>query len=579
MANARVAGVDETVHILVDTDRELTNPCTVTFFVRESETGKTAKFEEKIEARPAKVRKPDDDPDTKRFSLEWKVKLNAGGTEGGEIVGPAEVTFEVVDANNILVKPRADVPVEEGGAKSGGAKSAVTEPKKGTAADPPPPGPPPPGPATLVVAKIVITKKQECLDLMRHEFAKADGDHAFDPARPQKFIDALSPPQRSVLLNYQLAAGAPRLVAFVTLTPKDTNKLMGADFAFLTSPGGAPINKMVPMKANAYFTVFRCVGAGKDVELVLHTEHLFANDLNDRARALLAAAQPKEAPVPKRYKLATGALDPVHNFKTPFCRFFAPEDSPDVESRSKDLMTDSAGTINTMHGTINTHGCWSLFKNYNWPRAHYSEFDFAYRQWRQNDHDVPDTDPNTDHPSPDDAPPGEKPDEKKKREARLKSWKNRREAQKLLVKATEKDAAPYDMSLASWQKFLDFDQNWAYYKFFHDIIGLEYSRFDAFVHFSETHGFTQRGRMPAAGRPPAGVNNAFTDNEVVNGKPEGIPGWTKNVFGDEAHDYVRGKKVAQKGGGQAFVADNLKKASWADLYIFKEAKEPFSTPA
>jgi hypothetical protein len=276
-------------------------------------------------------------------------------------------------------------------------------------------------------------------------------------------------------------------------------------------------------------------------------------------------------------------MDPASNYKTPFMRLFSPfDDGPEAE-RSVDAMADAATGVNSIHGTINTHGCWSLFRNYNWPRAHFATFEAVYRAWRadQKRPDAPEAFAQ-DFPFPDDAPAGESPKEKQARISRRAKWKNRRKAQEALVAATkgETQLTPYDMSLASWHKFMLFDRNWAYYFLFRDLLGLVPNRHLAFVNVMETHGFRCRGNMPDAGKPPAGEQNAFTDDAFLDKtktKREGLPVWGKNVFGDGPFDYALTKRATVKG-KVVFRAENLAAASHMDLYLYAEAEEPFTRP-
>jgi hypothetical protein len=57
-----------------------------------------------------------------------------------------------------------------------------------------------------------------------------------------------------------------------------------------------------------------------------------------------------------------------------------------VTSNGTDVMPGAPELMNnSMHGEINTQGCWMLFRNYNWPRANYDAFEEAYRKFYRNE--------------------------------------------------------------------------------------------------------------------------------------------------------------------------------------------------
>jgi hypothetical protein len=59
-----------------------------------------------------------------------------------------------------------------------------------------------------------------------------------------------------------------------------------------------------------------------------------------------------------------------------------------VTSNGTDVMPGAPDRMNnSMHGEINTQGCWMVFRNYNWPRANYDAFEEAYRRFYRNEAD------------------------------------------------------------------------------------------------------------------------------------------------------------------------------------------------
>jgi hypothetical protein len=57
-----------------------------------------------------------------------------------------------------------------------------------------------------------------------------------------------------------------------------------------------------------------------------------------------------------------------------------------VTAKGVDVMPGAPDKMNnSMHGEINTQGCWMLFRNYNWPKANYAAFEEAYRVFLRNE--------------------------------------------------------------------------------------------------------------------------------------------------------------------------------------------------
>ncbi len=516
-APPRVAHEGEKVHVVIDTTRALVNPCRLTLFVRPHGAFiATHHFSEVLEAR--ETRPPREAAaDARRYVIEWTVKLTGPG-EAPPVSGlreRSEVTFEVSDAQNVMVKPRGGGAVVEPGEED------------------------PDAAAFLTVAGIGVTDRAELRALMLHEHHDEAG--AFDDRRLRAFLGRLHPTQRSLLLNYPLREGRPRLVAFVTLTPEDRQKLLGGDFC-RKKPG--------PIQADAYFTVFRCAGPG-DVQVVLHTEYLLVNELNGPTKGLRARADRRAAARPRRYCLGSALMD-EENHGVPYMRVFSPPDEGPDDERSLDAMCDAGGTCNSIHGTINTWGCWALFRNFNWPTRYYVPFEQAYRAWRA-------------------------------RNGQVDPERNRALTQRDLVAAMDPgEAAPYDASFESWLKFLAYDANLAYLRMLDDLFGLKHNHFE----WRSTGGHDATGRS-CQGRPSStAVPPPRTEQEAAAQRTlpptaytidPALPTWGPTVFGDGPFDFVRGKKETLRG-RRVWRAENLAAASYADLFVYAESEEPFSRP-
>lgn len=246
----------------------------------------------------------------------------------------------------------------------------------------------------LVVRTIKLTRKPTLLRIMLHEFAKeVGGKPAFDPGVPEQFIDELTPQQRKLLFTAGTAE-KPRLVVFVTFTPKvalgPDKKVrrrrhpMAADACRHRDPfEGVDINdtKKVPdlakakditaarrradlMWSNSSFSVFRCAGPKKDVTLVCHTEHFLMNPYNTREvfkGSHNGAKSPdwlsKSNATPPRFMVQVGMPAFGESFN-----FYGAMWQQVLRGDGTNLMKG-----NFLHSMINTNGCWMLFRNYNFP--------------------------------------------------------------------------------------------------------------------------------------------------------------------------------------------------------------------
>jgi hypothetical protein len=211
--------------------------------------------------------------------------------------------------------------------------------------------------------RIVVTQNEACRRIMRHEFNRPTGGAAtdpdafeFDPAPLEQFIASLSAAQRELLTTYAIerppsdASRSKRLVIIVGKDPSVELIHIGID-----NTRGAIVHP------TATFSVFLVSADDSDVELVCHTRCL-------RVDAFAPVFQRRSNPKPPRHLIAT-VLPSIDNERETvgvlWHRIFRPNGT--------DIMP-----TNFLHGMINAHGCWTLFRNYNWPISHYEAFEDIY---------------------------------------------------------------------------------------------------------------------------------------------------------------------------------------------------------
>ncbi|MEO6002383.1 MAG: hypothetical protein ABIZ04_16185 [Opitutus sp.] len=306
----------------------------------------------------------------------------------------------------------------------------------------------------IIIKPIVITKDPKLTRIMVHEFSRiktpvdvSDIDpFQFDEAPLQAYIDNMSVEQKKLLLNRKVSTPGGRLVVFVTIYRQKPLR-MCADF----SPG------LGSAHPNATFSVFHCQGPDNDVTLVCHTEHFLVNLRNGPTNNWLHSPQrgkaasvwlKKNNTAPPLFKI--GAI-----FPRAFCdgviwsRIFT--------AAGRDIMRG-----NTLHGMLNTKGCWMLFRNFNWPVDKAVQFDLIYRKTFR---------PTFNYTLLDNT---------------LSLPENGYDA--------PIDLAEPPVRSDSLDKFMAFDKNVAYLWFFHEIVGIKYFsetwRFGhgRFVHDFRTHG-------------------------------------------------------------------------------------------
>lgn len=490
-----VLGSEEFLY--VESDEPLRPAVVVEFtavFERADGFRKAFFWEENLIAEPTKPRDP---ASTKKASrIKWKVNLNGNG-EAEKL--PNRFSFDV---------------------RGQGESGANIFARSNEVAD---------------IDTIKITKDPKLTRIMLHEFAKKEGDKfVFDPAPVEAFVESLTPQQKKMLLNYDVsAAGGNRLVVLITLYAKKPLR-MGADFCQEHTTFVTP---------NATFTVFHCRGPRKGATLVCHTEHFLVNLLNGDTRSLIHATidkrganewTDKETTKPVLFKIASMLPQKMCD-GVMWSRIFKPNGT--------DVMKG-----NTMHGMINTVGCWMLFRNYNWPRSKFSKFEGFYcRQLRQsNDHKL---------------------------------------VSKLLADEGYDFAGDESKGLSSsFLKFVVFDRNYAYLWFFHEIVGIKYisdkisylksrgvnDRKPHGLEFENTFPVSEADQTPAFNLPDEKTFAFHDPVERQKKDPKFKPDdslWRENVLGFKA---ATGFIPETNGVFGALTKSQLDACSWADLYIYRE---------
>ena len=394
----------------------------------------------------------------------------------------------------------------------------------------------------IIIRPILITTDPRLTRIMIHEFARPkaapppgdDDPFEFDPAPMQAFLDSLAPQQKKLLLNLKVAKPEGRLVAFITIC-KQKPLRMCADFG----PGSGSAHP------NATFSVFHCQGPEKDVTLVCHTEHFLVNLTNPRTNAWIHAPQKakpakewlkKSNPAPPQFKL--GSMLPQEMCDgVIWSRVFT--------AGGQDIMRG-----NTMHGIINTIGCWMLFRNYNWPVDKAVSFDRIYRKFLRIDNSGKTSKPELAKPENGYDSPGD----------------------------------PAQGLSSSIAKFAAFDMNNAYLWFFHDVVGIKYmSRKWRFAIDRKVNDFRTHGKIFFNSFPLSKIDQApkfnlpdestFAYHDSVQRKrddPTFVPDdtlWRVNALGFKTSEGF----LPQTAGIFADLRPaEVDRFTWADLYVYAE---------
>jgi hypothetical protein len=323
--------------LYVETSEQLTGPVEVTYTPTSARQGTQSVklpevFKEQLTAVASPLRPP---PNTEKFAsrIKWTVNM------GQDVRGPL-----------LTVNLKATVV----GTSASGRKFVVT------AVD------------ELLVVGVSVTTDPKLTRIMLHEFSTDQGAASvFDPDPCERFSALLTTAQRKLLLARVVANPAGRMVAFVTFyDPNQKARRMRADMFD------------VAVRANASFTVFHCEDFLKrGITLVCHTEHLVVNFFNPSTRAWITSPvggakgrmaqeyMTRSTANPIQYKL--GVALPIADHDAAIYFVVCQADGKSIMGR------------NYLHGIVNTHGCWMLFRNFNWPRDKADAFELLYRQDRK----------------------------------------------------------------------------------------------------------------------------------------------------------------------------------------------------
>lgn len=468
-------------------------------------------FEESLIAEPTTLRDPAKSPGKKASRIKWKANLKDFKEFEHNTV---ELTFSV-----------------QGKGESGATITAKSI-------------------DTLHIEAIKITKEPKLTRIMLHEFAKIEnGKPVLDTAPLQNFIDSLSVPQKKLLIRQAQEKPEGRLVVFITLYP-NKGLLMDADFC---DPGSTRVHP------NACFTVFHCEDLGKrGVTLVCHTEHFLLNLVNGPTNSFIHTNQGKKKPNewmnkknpnPVQLKIAS-QVPGLENDGVIWSCIYTP--------KGNNIMPG-----NTMHGMINTVGCWMLFKNYNWPKDKEADFEKVYRLFR----------------------------------------KEGKKAKKSIFKALadlgyDVVSPPPPDKGTSVSKFLNYDRNYAYLWFFHDLVGIKYfskqvyfisgvnenvahplifsnsfelkkaDDFDAMmddIDFEKSKGKTWANKGKFLYHDLKYRHREDTRNKVSAFKPDDSL-WQDNVLGFRTSS----KFIPNAKRYKSLTTGEVGGCAWADLYLFRE---------
>lgn len=267
-----------------------------------------------------------------------------------------------------------------------------------------------PGVALLECRLPVLTTRPELLKLMTNEFHQA-GMKTFDPTEPRNYIKRLSCPQLALLASSRVKSN--RLTALVTFGDGYIDRLMGATYTFddkdMVRPNAslAFFNKAADGKVElllytrffvmSYFTPIRktpewdartqCRGLGAKSLTAGDKTKLFAAMSRMRVVRKGCASVTDWNPRIDRYafviekvanrilpgRAASGSIDAY----IPFMRL---RQSGNPKGRVR--WYSPGKQENGMHGIIDTHSCWMLFRNHlwNWPdeNSHFNDFAAMY---------------------------------------------------------------------------------------------------------------------------------------------------------------------------------------------------------
>ncbi len=384
---------------------------------------------------------------------------------------------------------------------------------------------------TVRIPGIRLTSDPSLHEIMIHEFSRQKTSHLYsaeyeyDPEPAKAFIASLTPLQRSILAKYPRNKGRnDRLVAFITLKGPQRDKPLFAD-------NGKINGKWQWAIANAEFSVFHCANRDSGITLVCHTQHFCMNFHNPGTQTFF-----QSMPEASLSRIQTGSANrPRYLLASSLERFTGGQ----VYNSVLKTNGESVMGANFLHGMVNTHGCWMLFKNFNWPTNLTNSMFRIYLHLRDSD-----------------TPSGV---------AAAKT------ALGNLSPGYDADSSQTHSS--SYDKFLRWDRNYAIGFFYDRVLGLKFlskrcGSWKTHVAIGEsidttnlrhTHGRIFEKQFPFADRFPAGNPDGmrFHDWFEQNPKSVAIP---KSIWGINA----MGFQTASGSRGQG----DPESCSWADLYFF-----------
>lgn len=535
LVEGSVAFIDEQVNLYVEGGEAFQSDVVVDFNARfrgQNDQLNEVKFQETLTATESKLRDPAKAVGKKATRILWKVNINKNDNFKTQTV---VLDYKVT-----------------GKSLTGGVRMVSAPQEK------------------IVIGAIGVTSLPRLTRIMQHEFAKSSGSgFVFDPTPLENHLKTLTVEQKRILFRKAIAVSKEteeqkkhRLIVFITLYPKN-DLLMRADH------GPSRV------RPDATFSVYHCFDLEKGgVTLVCHTQFMLvhlANSLGAGKRDTFnwikgnQGGKPpnqwlaKNNPKPPEWRLVTtkpvGSNDPdafTHD-GVPWSRVF--------DLAGQDIMEG-----NFIHGMVNTHGCWMLFRNYNWPEPIVPKLEISFRKILR----------------------------KFPRPSQRSDWNRLYDA--LLADGFTTHPRPATgqdpHASAVMRKFLSFDRNYAYSWFFHEIVGIRYFSNDVkwqvigggirAVNDRNNHHaatvtedtFPDDQALKTTSKPP----DAFPDetgtfayydvqhrrNEDNNPKFEaGDDLWKENALG-----FKTAAGFAPNFGG--LTADQLKTRSWADVYFYKE---------
>jgi hypothetical protein len=507
MADPIFAVVGETIELYIEAEDHFEGTVTVSFVA--SVVDEAAKvedlvlFDETLTAKATTVRTPNAPPEVRASVIAWKVNVAKDERFRGRT---ATLSFTV----------------EGAGLRDGTPVHAVSTNE-------------------LQIVSIGVTTNPACLRIMLHEFPNDDlGVPIVDRERLFEEVEKLTPAQRRLLLAHAKASPEGRLVVFLTRIPSGDRR-MRADF-------GGGTESAIP---NASFAVFACRDLAKDgISLVCFTEHFLINTKNGSTQLLLASRQDgkppsewrsRDNPSPPRFCIASQQPGPDNDGVIWSCIYAA---------NGKNVMKR-----NTMHGIINTIGCWMLFRNYNWPRDKAREFERVFIRGRQ----------------------------LQGAGASVGAIRKARQAMLTPLGYDVLEATATETN--SMTKFAGFDRNFAYLWFFHDIVGVKYfsklwefggplpinNDFDvAGLNFRKTFPVSEIGKPTPTNTPDELGCTMHSFKNQLRG-PDGKPMFKlddsllrPNVLGFQTTK----KFIPQHARYGDMSAAELKDCAWADLYLY-----------